>query len=75
MKTALQNEPLAPIDPAPGLTSVRVDLKTGLLSSKNDHTSRFEYFESDTVPTKYVQHDKSKTPFSSDSLPEQDELF
>ena len=75
MRTALQNEPLAPIDPAPGLTSVRIDLKTGLLSSKNDHTSRFEYFESDTVPTKYVQQDKSKTPFSSDSLPEQDELF
>ena len=75
MKTALQNEPLAPIEPAPGLTSVRIDLKTGLLSSKNDHTSRFEYFESDTVPTKYVQQGKSNTPFPTDTLPEQDELF
>jgi len=75
MKTALKNEPLAPVDPAPGLTSVRIDLETGLLSSKNDYTSRFEYFETNTVPTKYVQEKQSKTPFDDDKLPEQDELF
>ena len=75
MKIALKNEPLAPVDPAPGLTSVRIDLETGLLSSKNDYTSRFEYFETNTVPTKYVQEKQSKTPFDDDKLPEQDELF
>ncbi|KZN64122.1 penicillin-binding protein 1A [Pseudoalteromonas luteoviolacea] len=71
---ALKDEPLAPIDPPPGLVSVRIDLKTGLLSEKNDFTSRFEYFERGTAPTKYVLDSGGSTPFE-DALPATEELF
>jgi penicillin-binding protein 1A len=54
MKEALAGTPEAPIDPPEGLVSIRIDLATGLLSHKNDYTSRFEYFEKETAPTKYV---------------------
>ena len=57
MRVALAGKPEAPIEPPEGLVSVRIDLATGLLSQKNDYTSRFEYFEKGTSPTKYVmQH-------------------
>ncbi|KNC66722.1 penicillin-binding protein 1A [Pseudoalteromonas ardens] len=74
MRAALKDEPLAPIDPPPGLVSVRIDLKTGLLSERNDHTSRFEYFERGTTPTKYVLETGSSTPFE-EQLPDTEELF
>ncbi|AZZ96728.1 PBP1A family penicillin-binding protein [Pseudoalteromonas sp. R3] len=74
MRAALENEPLAPIDPPPGLVSVRIDLKTGLLSERNDHTSRFEYFERGTAPSKYVLDTGSSTPFE-EQLPDTEELF
>lgn len=54
MKAALEGKPEAPIEPPEGLVSIRIDLATGLLSHKNDYTSRFEYFEKGTAPTKYV---------------------
>ena len=54
MKEALKGTPEAPIEPPEGLVSVRIDLASGLLSHKNDYTSRFEYFIKGTSPTKYV---------------------
>lgn len=54
MGVALKGTPEAPIEPPEGLVSVRIDLATGLLSHKNDYTSRFEYFIKGTSPTKYV---------------------
>ncbi|TMN78055.1 MULTISPECIES: penicillin-binding protein 1A [unclassified Pseudoalteromonas] len=54
MKVALEGKPEAPIEPPEGLVSIRIDLETGLLSHKNDYTSRFEYFDKGTAPTKYV---------------------
>ena len=36
------------------IVSVRIDEKTGLLATKNDHTSRFEYFISGTEPIQYA---------------------
>ncbi|AOT06612.1 penicillin-binding protein 1A [Pseudoalteromonas luteoviolacea] len=74
MRHALKEAPLAPIEPPPGLVSIRIDLKTGLLSEKNDYTSRFEYFERGTAPTKYVLDSGSSTPFE-DALPATEELF
>ncbi|BBN83019.1 penicillin-binding protein 1A [Pseudoalteromonas sp. A25] len=73
MNVALENQPDAPIEPPPGLISTRIDLKTGLLSNKNDHTSRFEYFISGTAPTKYALDENNGTPFDDEPL--QDELF
>jgi len=55
MQYALKNQPLAPIEQPDDLVSVRIDLKTGLLSHKTDHTSRFEYFVKGTAPTQYAQ--------------------
>ncbi|ODB37447.1 penicillin-sensitive transpeptidase [Pseudoalteromonas sp. BMB] len=76
MREALKDEPLAPIEPPPGLISTRIDLKTGLLSRKNDYTSRFEYFEQGTAPTKYVLDTDSSTPFDDTApLPTHEELF
>jgi len=54
MRAALEGTPEAPIEPPEGLVSIHIDLATGLLSHKNDYTSRFEYFEKGTAPTKYV---------------------
>jgi penicillin-binding protein 1A len=54
MRVALDGKPAAPIEPPEGLVSIRIDLETGLLSHKNDYTSRFEYFEKGTAPKKYV---------------------
>ncbi|CAH9062661.1 Penicillin-binding protein 1A [Pseudoalteromonas holothuriae] len=73
MRAALDGQPIAPIEPPPGLISTRIDLKTGLLSDKNDHTSRFEYFISGTAPTKYALDENNSTPF--DDEPQQEELF
>ncbi|MFC3034132.1 penicillin-binding protein 1A [Pseudoalteromonas fenneropenaei] len=74
MRVALQAEPLAPIEPPPGLVSVRIDLATGLLSERNDHTSRFEYFLPETQPTKFVLDNDANTPFEA-PLPSTGELF
>ena len=79
MRVALEDEPAAPIEPPEGLESVRIDLKSGLLSHQNDHTSRFEYFIKGTAPSKYVE----KAPpviFETQGqdepeLPTEDELF
>lgn len=66
MREALKDEPIAPIEPPPGLVSVRIDLKTGLLTNKNDHSSRFEYFLPETQPTKYaLVEEEELTPFDS----------
>ncbi|HEA19228.1 MAG TPA: penicillin-sensitive transpeptidase, partial [Pseudoalteromonas prydzensis] len=73
MRVALAGKPEAPIEPPEGLVSVRIDLATGLLSQKNDYTSRFEYFEKGTSPTKYVmQH--VENVFEEDTKTEE-ELF
>ncbi|MDN3379424.1 MULTISPECIES: PBP1A family penicillin-binding protein [unclassified Pseudoalteromonas] len=73
MRVALKNQPEAPIEPPEGLVSIRIDLATGLLSQKNDYTSRFEYFKKGTAPTKYVmQH--VEDVFEEDTKTEE-ELF
>ncbi len=73
MKAALEGKPEAPIEPPEGLVSIRIDLATGLLSHKNDYTSRFEYFEKGTAPTKYVLSQPSDI-FEEDTKTEE-ELF
>ena len=73
MRVALAGTPEAPIEPPEGLVSVRIDLATGLLSKKNDYTSRFEYFEKGTSPTKYVMQDVENV-FEEDTKTEE-ELF
>lgn len=40
------------------ISTARIDLSTGLLTYATDHTTRFEYFKSGSVPTEYVEQSK-----------------
>ena len=73
MKVALEGKPEAPIEPPEGLVSIRIDLETGLLSHKNDYTSRFEYFDKGTAPTKYVM--SQPTDIFEEDTKTEEELF
>ncbi|MEC8206673.1 MAG: penicillin-sensitive transpeptidase, partial [Pseudomonadota bacterium] len=73
MRAALDGMPEAPIELPEGLVSVRIDLATGLLSHKNDYTSRFEYFIKGTAPTKYVTEEP--TDVFEEKLSTEEELF
>jgi len=73
MRAALDGMPEAPIELPEGLVSVRIDLETGLLSHKNDYTSRFEYFIKGTAPTKYVL--AQPTDVFEEKLSTEEELF
>ncbi|KAA1162101.1 PBP1A family penicillin-binding protein [Pseudoalteromonas fuliginea] len=73
MKVALEDAPEAPIEPPEDLVSIRIDLATGLLSHKNDYTSRFEYFDKGTAPTKYVL--SQPTDIFEEDTKTEEELF
>ncbi|MBU2971798.1 penicillin-binding protein 1A [Pseudoalteromonas sp. C2R02] len=77
MQYALKDQPLAPIEQPEDLVSVRIDLKTGLLSQKTDHTSRFEFFVKGTAPIQYAQIEEQDI-FEDDGegkVIEEEELF
>jgi len=60
----------------PKIKTVRIDIRTGLLTTKTDHTSRFEYFIDGTQPTTYV--DSSSQRLSADNTIEdqfEDDIF
>ena len=50
------------------IATARIDLASGLLTNKTDHTTRFEYFKSDSVPTEYV----APTPFIEEQSGKED---
>lgn len=66
MELATQDVAAEAFQVPPGLVSARIDLKTGLLSRKSDHTSRFEYFLPGTAPTQYTEEKSSPDPFDDD---------
>lgn len=55
MAVALKDYPEQVIEVPAGITTVRIDRTTGLLTTKFDHTSKFEYFATGTQPVKYVE--------------------
>ncbi|WNO60485.1 PBP1A family penicillin-binding protein [Rheinheimera sp. MMS21-TC3] len=57
--------PVNALTPPVGLSSVRIDTKTGLLSRKTDTSSSFEYFISGTEPTQYSGNDVQPISFDS----------
>ncbi|MBV2130047.1 penicillin-binding protein 1A [Arsukibacterium indicum] len=63
--------------PPTGLSSVRIDLASGLLSRSTDHTSSFEYFKIGTEPTQYSQSNVQQIYFDNDKKaePDESELF
>ncbi len=54
MKMALANTPVVQMQPPEGIVSARIDLATGKLSRKSDHTTAFEYFVAGTEPTEFA---------------------
>lgn len=79
MKSALENTPSAQLELPDDIVSVRIDLKTGLLSNKSDKSSRFEYFIKGTAPKKYVTSSEPKLFENTDTDElievEEEELF
>lgn len=76
MKSALAQLPEEPFEPPENMVSVRIDKKTGSLSSKTDKSTIFEYFATGTEPTEYVVQDDSSEIFDGAAEPsEQEEIF
>ncbi|WP_235357687.1 penicillin-binding protein 1A [Arsukibacterium ikkense] len=73
MSQVLPDYPQNPLPQPTGLSSVRIDLASGLLSRSNDHTSSFEYFKTGTEPTQYSQNTVQHIRFDNDKKAEPDE--
>lgn len=54
MNKALKGVPEVSTVPPKGIVSARIDLATGKLTRKTDHTTAFEYFVEGTEPKEYV---------------------
>ena len=55
MNKALIDTPKSSFAVPQNIVTVRIDRKSGLLSSQTDSSSRFEYFDSGTEPTTYAE--------------------
>ena len=64
MNVALRDYPEQPKQVPSKISTVRIDITTGLLTTKTDHTSRFEYFIEGTQPTKYTDSASSVKPLN-----------
>lgn len=58
MAVALQDYPEQSIYIPEGITTARIDRATGLLTTKTDHSSRFEYFITGSAPTEYIDQEQ-----------------
>lgn len=65
------------VTPPVGISSVRIDTTTGLLSRSTDHTSTFEFFKLGTEPTQYVSGSVPQIQFgeTTDKKDKLEELF
>jgi penicillin-binding protein 1A len=77
MKVALTDIDAESFEPPTEIVSVLIDKVTGKLSTNNNKSSMFEYFQLGTAPTEYVSQDNSIDIFQSDDevKSEEDELF
>ncbi|WP_258872162.1 penicillin-binding protein 1A [Thalassotalea euphylliae] len=74
MKAALADKPVEPFEPPEDIVSVRIDKQSGMLTTKTDKSSIFEYFEVGTAPTEYIKVDDSSIILDGDETAEQ-EIF
>ncbi|EGM76230.1 penicillin-binding protein, 1A family [Rheinheimera sp. A13L] len=70
---ALKDKPQVYIQPPVGITSVRIDLKTGLLTQATDNSSGFEFFKQGTEPKTYVNSSVQQLP-TQNNQQQQDEI-
>lgn len=78
MVVALKDQKEQTLQIPENIISVRIDQKTGLLATKNDHTSRFEYFLSGTEPDKYATSDETPNVIDNDGqgkVTDDEEIF
>jgi len=59
MKDVLLQFDTRPYELPEGMTSARIDQKTGQLSRRTDYTSMFEFFIQSTEPTKFVEQNET----------------
>ena len=74
MRAALHGVPDHPFEQPPGLVTVRIDPKTGLLADSKDRKAIFETFFADHVPTREARPGTAKAgdgPDGSSAIPEQ----
>lgn len=73
---ALKDKPQVYVQPPVGITSVRIDLKTGLLTQATDSSSGFEFFIQGTEPKTYVNSSVQQLPTQNNQQQQEDiELF
>jgi len=77
MQAVLKDQPQVPKKIPEGIIRVRIDLKTGKLTRRTDHTAMFEYFKVGTEPTTYVVDDELSLPIDEENPkpPEIDDIF
>lgn len=78
MRDVLPSYPQQNISAPVGISSVRIDLATGLLSRRNDYSSSFEFFKLGTEPTQYAAGTMQQIQFGEETQPKTadlDELF
>lgn len=78
MKIALSDKKEQSLLIPEDIVSVRIDQQTGLLATKYDSSSRFEYFIKGTEPSKYAASDSTPEVVDDDGegkVTEEDELF
>lgn len=75
MKTALQFKPEQILPQPPGIVTVRIDPKTGLLARPEDATGIFEHFLADNVPTETASVEPIDNKQNSSEVIAYEELF
>lgn len=70
MNKALAGTPEHPVIPPKGIVSARIDLATGKLTRKTDHTTEFEYFAEGTEPKEYVTETQQSGDIFIDNVAE-----
>ncbi|XOV79697.1 MAG: penicillin-binding protein 1A [Aestuariibacter sp.] len=73
MQEALQDIPEQTKAIPAGITTVRIDRTTGKLTTRTDHTSRFEYFKAGTEPKSYVTEEEIVDPKKEQEANQQEE--
>ncbi|MGB1198646.1 MAG: penicillin-binding protein 1A [Thalassotalea sp.] len=75
MDIALKDYPIEPFVQPEQIVSIRIDKKTGKLTTNTDRSSLFEYFISGSEPTEYVSKDISNEIFNYKNIDPEKELF
>ncbi len=74
MAQVLKDYPEQASSPPMGISSVRIDLESGLLTRQADHTSSFEFFKLGTEPAQYASSTLPQLRFDADKPQDKEEV-